>query len=138
LLPTYETTHSRKVALSAYTKQLEENGDIVAVSDIAALETRVGTLSQRLAVSLPPSPLVYIDIIKQNQTTGIRFTGYECSAPEKRIVQLRGVAANRQALQQFIASLEKDERISVVDSPVTNFVKSAESEFTMTITFAQL
>lgn len=137
LLPTYETTQSRKVTLGTYTKQLEENGEIVASEDIDVLGSRVSNLAQKLAVALPSSPLIYIDTIKANQIQGIRFTGYEFSSPEKRTVQLRGVAANRQVLQQFIAALGQDSRVSVVDSPITNFVKSAESEFTMTITFTQ-
>lgn len=137
LLPTYETTQSRKAALGAYTKQLEENGAIISEGDVTALQSRITALSQKLASPLPSSPLVYIDIIKTNHIQGIRFTGYEITSPEKRIVQLRGVASNRQVLQQFIAALDQDTRVSVVDSPIANFVKSAESEFTMTITFTQ-
>lgn len=137
LLPTYETIRSRKTALGAYTKQLEENGDIVASSDVTALEARTAALSQKLAAPLPSSPLEYMDVVKANQIQGIRFTGYEFTSPEKRTVQLRGIASNRQVLQQFIAALGQDPRVSVVDSPIANFVKSAESEFTMTITFIQ-
>lgn len=137
LLPTYETIRSRTVALSAYTKELEAKGAIVSSADIATLEARAGVVAEKLAGKVPDSPLVYISTIRANQIQGIRLTGYEIASSEKRMVQLRGVAATRQILQQFIATLQQDPRVSVVDSPITNFVKSAESEFTMTITFTQ-
>lgn len=137
LLPTFETIQSRKVALGAYTKQLEAKGAIVSAGDISALEARTAVVAERLAGKIPESPLSYINTIKANQIQGIRLTGYEVATPEKRMVQLRGVAATRQVLQQFIAALQQDSHISAVDSPITNFVKSAESEFTMMITFTQ-
>jgi hypothetical protein len=138
LLPTLETIRSRKIALQAYTKQLEEEGMIVSAEDITNLQSRTTALSARLAVPLPESPLSYIGIVKTHQISGIRLVGYEILNPEKRTLQIRGVATTRQILQQFISALQEDARIATVDSPVTNFVKSTESEFTMTITFTQL
>lgn len=137
LLPTFETIQSRKVALGAYTKQLEAKGAIVSNDDITTLETRTNTVADKLAGKIPESPLSYIATIKSNQIQGIRLNGYEIASPEKRTVQLRGIASTRQALQQFIAALQQDPHISAVDSPITNFVKSTESEFIMTITFTQ-
>ena len=137
LLPTFETIQSRTTALHAYTRELEENGLITTTDDIATLESRTKLLSERLASKVPESPLIYIDIIKSYRIQGVRITGYDIPSPEKRMIQLRGIASTRQTLQQFITALDQDARIATVDSPVTNFVKSTDNEFTLTITFTQ-
>jgi len=138
LLPTYEMIRTRAQALQLYTRELEANGVVISETDIALLQSRIKLLREKLTVHITYAPLTYVEVVEQHQVDGVRITGYDIENPEKQMMQIRGFATNRQVLQQFITVLQADTRIVVVDSPITNFVKSSEGEFTLMITFKQL
>jgi hypothetical protein len=110
---------------------------MVSAADIAALEARTKRMREKLTAKVPASPLVFVQIVGEVTVPGVKLVGFDIPNPEKNTVQIRGTASTREALQQFIGALQKDARIATVDSPITNFVKSSESEFTLTLTFVQ-
>lgn len=137
LLPTYVSIRSREMALRSHTRALEANGVMVSAADIAALEARTKRMREKLTAKVPASPLVFVQIVGEVTVPGVKLVGFDIPNPEKNTAQIRGTASTREALQQFIGALQKDARIATVDSPITNFVKSSESEFTLTLTFVQ-
>lgn len=137
LLPTYTAVQARAQAMRTHTQELHAEGALVSSADIEALQSRTKFLREKLTAKIGASPLLYIDIVIEHTMQGVRIVGFEIPTPEKYTMQVRGTAATRQALQTFITALQGDSRIAVVDSPITNFVKSAESEFNLTLTFVQ-
>jgi hypothetical protein len=53
----------------------------------------------------------------------------------KICLRVFGTAESREVLQDFINKLESNERISLVDSPVSNFIKNKNGSFKLTISF---
>ncbi len=133
-VPTLQTINSRHAIVSTQIKKLEASGTVTKTADVVSLERRVKAVKEKLAAPLPTDPTVLIDQLRAYQTAGIRLTGYDL-ATDKPVVQLHGTATDRQSLQQFVATLQRDQSIGAVDSPIANFVKSSQSEFTVTVTF---
>lgn len=138
LLPLSVAIDSRFSFANNQIAQLEREGIAVKDVDIAALEARTKTLLEKLAAPLRPSPLVYIDIVRSHASGGISLNGYAIEAGEGLVLKVAGTAASRETLQRFVAALQKEERIASVESPVSNYVKSAESPFSLTIMFKAL
>lgn len=134
-LPTLQTIDSRYIVTTDQMHRLEQSGVITKAVDVMDLQKRTRAIKDKLASSLPASPMQYINHIRTYEGSGIRLIGYGVTNADKPIVEVHGVATTRQNLQQFIATLQADSTIATVDSPVTNFVKSSQSEFTITITF---
>lgn len=138
IAPTLEVVRSRARALGLYSRELQASGSMVSPQEVAQLQARTKVVRERLTVKLPTPPLVFVEIIQAHTVPGVRLTAFDIQSPEKRMLQLRGTATTREALQRFVGVLEADTRIALVDSPITNFVKSSESEFTLTLTFTEL
>ena len=134
-LPTLLTINTRYAIARGQTDRLQQSGVIITAADIALLEKRTKAVKDKLAVPAPLSPMDYTTHIRAHETSGITLIGYDMGNTDKLNMQVRGIAATRQALQQFVAALQEEATIATVDSPVTNFVKSSESEFTITVTF---
>ncbi len=135
-LPTLELISARYLLVNTQTRALEANGSIAKSVDVMSLSKAVKTIKEKLDAPIPPSPLAYIAIMRSDQTAGITFTGYGIADATQPIVELHGVAATREALQQFVDALHHDSAVASVDSPVENFVKSTQSQFVITVTFA--
>ena len=137
LLPTLMTVNSRYAIAIGQTERLEQSGAITKPVDVIELQQRTRLLKEKLAAPLVETPIGYIEHIQNKETSGIRLTGFAMSTTDP-VLEVSGVATSRQSLQQFIAVLEADAAIEVVDSPVTNFVKSTQSQFKIVITFKPL
>lgn len=137
-LPTLQTINSRYMIAKEQMERLEQSGAIAKAVDIEALVARTSVLTEKLAVAVPPSPMEYMQYVQKYRSDGIRITGYEMSAADKPIMQIRGVASTRENLQQFVGLLQAEPAVATVDSPVANFVKSSQSEFMITVTFKTL
>lgn len=135
LVPLLVTINSRFAIAGGQIEELERAGIVVRPVDVAALEARTQRLLQKLAAPTAPSPIEYIAVVRGIPAQGITLSGYTTGESNAPILEVAGTAATREALQRFIAALEKDERIASVESPVSNYVKSAASPFTISITF---
>jgi len=137
-LPTLQTINSRFLITNEQMVRLEQSGAITKAVDVIELQRRTRVLKDILAANLPVSPMQYIDRIRTHATAGIILNGYDMSTAEKPVVEVRGVASTRQGLQQFVSALQSDATVASVDSPVSNFVKSSQSDFIITVTFKSL
>ncbi len=135
LLPTVHTIQSRAVITNEQMARLEQSGVITKAVDVIDLQKRARVMKEKLAAQLPVPPMEYVERIRAYEDSGIKMTGYKINSADKPILQIYGVAMTRQTLQRFIAALQADPTIQTVDSPVTNFVKSTQSSFMITVTF---
>ncbi len=134
-LPTLQTINSRYTIALDQMHRLEAKGEVIKPLDITDLQSRIKTLKTKLAAVMPVSPLEYVQHIRNYETRGIHMTGYVMNTTDQPVMQIRGIADTREALQQLITDLQSDQTISSIDSPVSNFVKSTQGEFVITITF---
>ncbi len=135
LVPLLVTINSRFAIAEKQIAVLEQSGIVVNPVDVAALQSRTRSLTEKLAASLPPSPNDYIDLVQSAPSGGIVFLGYVMEKGETPTLQISGTASTREALQRFVAALERNERVATVQSPVSNYVKSTNSPFMVTIAF---
>lgn len=136
LVPLLITINSRFALGSAQITALEKEGIVLDPIDVASLSSRVDVLLQKLAAPTTPAPMSYIDMIRNAAPRGIILSGFVFSTKENPSVEVSGTASTRQALQAFISTLEKRENVTLVESPVSNYVKSTNSAFTITIIFS--
>ncbi len=134
-LPTLMTINSRYQIALAQVARLEAMGVIVKPVDIQSLNGRARTLEQKLAAPESPNPFIYIDRIRSTTPGGITLHGFSINDTTTLAVEVTGVASTRAQLQSFVASLQTDETVERVDSPLTNFVKGTQSDFTITVIF---
>lgn len=136
-VPTLQTINSRYSIASTQMDRLEQSGAIIKPADVMSFERRLVVIKNKLALKVAPPPMEYVERIRVH-AEGIELTGYTISSADKPVIQVRGVASTRQALQQFVTALQNDSTIAVVDSPIANFVKSSQGSFTVTVTFKNL
>ena len=135
MLPLAVAIRSRLAIFEGQLKQLEVAGVVVDPGSVAVLQSRAAALEAKLAAKLPPAPMHYIMRIREAAPGGIRLTGFLTEEAAQPQVEIAGVAATRQALQQFISAIETEPSVAAVESPVANYVKSTNSPFSITITF---
>lgn len=134
-MPTLMTINNRYALANEQIKKLELSGTVLKKVDIAELLSKTDKLTKKLALNLPPSALEYIGVIKKYEKTNIKLIGFDFQERDIPRVEVRGVASTRQSLQDFISNIENDENVEMVDSPVSNFIKTSQGEFVITVTF---
>lgn len=133
LLPTLLTVRNRFTIASNQIASLERGGALATDLDIASLEARARAANLKLSVPPESSPMTYIETTRSLAPSGISIDRFALA--ENKMLEVSGVAKNREALQAFVDRLQKNETVSKVDSPVSNFIKSANSLFKITIVF---
>lgn len=131
-LPTLHTINSRFVLADAQMRRLEAGGLIAKKADISELKNKTNHIIEKIAADLPPSPLEYINLIQKHEVDGIKLTGFSINGI---VVEVNGVASTRQNLQRFVNELQAEPSITTVNSPVTNFIKNNQNEFSISLTF---
>lgn len=135
LIPLLITINSRFAIADAQIKELEKSGIIISPINVSTIETRANMLVAKLALPLPLPPTAYITTLTSIPRPGITLSGFSMSNAQTSTVEVAGFAATRERLQQFILLLENNDRIEKVESPVSNFVKSTNSPFSIVVTF---
>jgi Tfp pilus assembly protein PilN len=134
-MPTLMTINSRFALAQSEIAVLEAEGVVTGERDIAALQARTATALRQFAAPLGVPPTTYIDTIRSQADGGISLSGFTRVEGLDPTMLVIGVAANREALKRFIASLQAQPNVTSVDSPITNYVKNKDSDFTITIIF---
>lgn len=135
LLPLLITIDSRFAIVQKQILMLEKSGAVINPVDVVSLQSRATVLLSKLATPMPPAPTEYVALARSSDKAGVILSGFSMESGASPILELSGVASNRESLQKFIAVLEKDERVLKVESPVSNFVKSNNSPFRLRVTF---
>ncbi len=133
LIPTFITINSRFTIATNQIKTLERDGSITTAVDLSTLETRASAIKDTLALPRVVEPTEYIDLVKDTTPNGITLTRF--TTDDGLLLEVFGVAETRELLQSFIVSLEKNPKVALVDSPVSNFIKNKNGTFKLTISF---
>lgn len=133
LFPTLFTINSRFAIATNQIKSLENEGAIVREVDISSLESRARLASLKLSNKIEVQPTEYIESVRLVAPKGISIDRF--AVTKDKTLEVSGIAQSRETLQSFIKSLESKPEVSKVDSPVSNFIKSTNSLFILTITF---
>lgn len=135
LIPLFVAISSRFSLVNEQISSLEQRGVVLSPVDVASLQERVGILSRKLTTKEVPPPTRYIEHIRGALTSGNVLSGFVFAQGVAPVVEVSGVATTRQALQAFVTALEQNPAVASVESPVSNYVKSTNSQFNLTITF---
>lgn len=135
--PTLMTINSRHALAEKQIALLEQEGVVASAVDIAALEQRANTLVSKFAAPTGIAPIARAATLQRRVTGGISLTGFVLNQTNPLLIEVNGTAASREALQRFVISLEEEASISAVDSPITNYVKSKDNEFTIRVMFKE-
>lgn len=135
LIPLFVTINSRFSIVNQQISALEQQGVVVSPVDVASLQERVNVLARKLTTKEVPSPIEYIDMIRSASVSGIVLSGFVFVPGQSPLVEVAGTASSRQSLQNFVATLEKNPTVTLVESPVSNYVKSTNSPFNIAVTF---
>jgi Tfp pilus assembly protein PilN len=133
--PTLITINSRYRLAQNQVLLLEKSGAIASPVDIASFDALTNALVQKLAAPSVAAPTEYIDTILSVVPAGIVIDGYTLSSTDAKAISVHGIAATREALQSYISMLEALPRVDMVDSPISNYVASKNSEFSITVSF---
>lgn len=133
IIPTLVTINSSFSLTTKQIENLQKQNSITSDVDLASLKQRVLVANSKLATSTTVQPTEYLDIIKKLIPKGISVNQFSTSGTLG--IKVSGIAENREILQSFIKILESSDKISSVDSPVSNFIKSKNSDFILTISF---
>lgn len=133
LFPTLITINSRFAIATNQIKSLENEGAIVREVDISSLENRTRVASIKLSNKTETQPTEYIESVRGVSPGGISIDRF--AVTKEKTLEVSGIAKSREVLQTFIKNLEAKPEVSKVDSPVSNFIKSTNSLFILTIIF---
>ncbi len=133
LFPTLLNINSRFSLATNQIKSLEREGVIASDINIAELEQRAQKVQKKL--SLPPitQPTSYINTVTGLVGAGVVIERFNIQ--QEKTLEVFGLNKTREGLQKFIKDIEADQSVASVDSPVSNFVKSKNSSFKITVKF---
>lgn len=86
-----------------------------------------------------PTLMPILKKILESRTNNIKINdfSYLSSGADLATVSIRGISTNREALVSFTKRLEKLEIFKKVDSPVSNFTKDKNIDFSITLTVSK-
>lgn len=142
------------VAVSAYFVQLrfenntlselvkKQRGDANAAgtanyeADLARANKIINSLSSDIAN--PHFATLLIENVLSSRAAGIKLNAIDLSKPEggKWLLKLNGVSSSRKEMLAFTENLKKNPLFTEVDSPFSNLIKEADSNFAITLTLS--
>lgn len=136
LVPAYISAKSRissvgesiKIAKSVSSAKGEGNLEFV----IKEIQNRINILLSENK-NIPPSQ--FLETIINDKPSGVRLTGFTGTDKGSgvMVLEVRGVASDRNSLLQFVQVLEKEEFFSRVEVPVSSFIEEKDLDFTFQI-----
>ncbi len=106
----------------------EKEKIVQKISDINLTSEKILSI-KRISIN----PLVIINQINSAVNSGINLNSYSVDL-EKGVIELTGIALNRDSLINFKNSLEKISDFSSVDIPISSFEKEKDLNFNATLT----
>lgn len=135
LAPTILTINSRYTLWQGEVIRLEQAGAAVSAESMADSETRVERLKKEFIAPSTLSPIDAITIAQNAASKGITFSGFAFVAGTEQTLSIQGVVTTRDVLQRYVTALTQQSSVVTVDSPVTNYLKQRDNEFTLTVVF---
>lgn len=135
LLPASVVIKNQYEIAQTQLNQYALKGELIPQARVDALIPQVAGIAGALTAPTSATPVRYMQAITSNIPAGIMLSGISVDAQKATSVTISGTANNRTTLQQFVALLGRIDGVATVDSPVANYVKSQNAEFSITITF---
>ncbi len=134
IIPTYTHLVSDKHSLEAQILLLKNATDLAidpeTKSAIANTNTRLALLSP--AIHTPSHDM--IDEILAQKSPSIHILAFVWNMDgQKEMIEVRGIARDRESLREFVDKLRGRPLFVSVDSPTANYVKSANNSFSISI-----
>jgi hypothetical protein len=140
LIPTYVLLLGQLDALAMEVVETENATSAEAYKIAHSALEKAQTLALQLRVDdTGPTPSQVLRETQKAQTNSISISGfsYQYSDAAPTAVEIRGVAATREALAQFSAALERNPLFARAEVPVSDLAEARDLPFTLAITLAQ-
>ncbi len=136
----YLTLYLEERSLDAVLDLNENEAKLQGVNELNKVARETNRRSELVTMSHQPS--FQISTILQNtlDLTGrsVDLNSYSfVLKDESLILAISGVAQNRAALVSYTKKLERDPLLSKLDSPVSNLIQDADTNFSLTLTFEE-
>lgn len=133
LLPTMIITNSRLALLTSQIKKLESEGAISREVDINSIDQKSKELREKLDNKIGLQPDQYIKTVNLLLPKGVKINRFVYD--KEKTLDIFGIAETRDVLQLYIKNLRESETISIVESPISNFIKNKNGTFSLSILF---
>ncbi|MCC7160815.1 hypothetical protein IT399_03820 [Candidatus Nomurabacteria bacterium] len=133
LLPTFMSINYRYSLELKQMSKLEQSGMVSSDIDLPDLARRAKIAENKLSSIEVAGLTEHIDLLETLIPKGILVS--RIISLESKSLEVSGVATNRDTLQKFLEILRKNQKISSVDSPVSNFIENKNSPFKISILF---
>lgn len=135
MVPSFVETH---LAVSAREREVAGLGERLAVTEDKQVSERVSVLTARVSqlaqsARTHTASSVFRGILAVPHP-GVRITGLSFAPGSSAKMVLVGVAATRESLRSYTATLGTLPYVSNVDLPISAYAKEANIEFTITLT----
>ncbi len=140
LLPTYVLVVQQLNALATEVVQTENATSTHAYETARTALEKTQTLALQLGVVYAgPTASAVLRGVQEVQTSAITISGfsYERTGTAVEKVEVRGVAATREALTEFSTALERNPLFARATVPVSDLAADRDLSFTLTIALAK-
>lgn len=136
--PTLLAVNNQYILLSGQVAKLEAQNTFFSEKQLTDLDHTSALLERKLTAPTGNDPVVYMKKIQSVTPQGISISRYSIGDTASPAIQIFGQSSSRSALESFVQTLKTTPGVASVDSPVANYVKSANAPFTITVTFTKV
>lgn len=133
LIPSYIISSKREKRVSL---EYEEAKKVSEASEYKDLNDVIGKTNEKLGILTPKEGALYLHDVISNivrlKNSGIKIDRFSFKAG--REIQVSGTALNRESLLSFTRSLERDKTFSGVETPISNFARNTDIDFSIKVT----
>jgi hypothetical protein len=136
LIPSFLLSKSKTVNALMKRKEMEK---AIASETQDTIHTEVKKVREEIALLEPsPNSVSFSHFVQQviaDRAVGIAILSFSMqkSGDGTGVLSVNGKAASRSALLSFIDRLKKEDGVTRVDSPVSNFAKNSDIDFSISI-----
>jgi hypothetical protein len=139
LFPTWLNSLYKEKGLAA---EALKSGQVSVDENLNGTISTIKTLNSKLStidMLNYPGILPFIDIILSKKTKSISITqiNYASSDSNNATLSISGISANRDSLVSFVKSLEDSKSFKSVNSPISNFAKDKNINFSINLVISQ-
>lgn len=104
-------------------------------ADLNILDHTALTLEKKLTGTIGNDPTAYVKIIQSLTPAAVVVNKYSIGDTTNPVLQILGTAKTRNDLEGFVKELQASPSVASVDSPISNYVKNVNADFSIIVTF---
>lgn len=133
LIPTYILLH-KQLAVATVQKNtaVSQSANRAAEETLTTIQKNIGELENKLVFNTTTPLYETAKKIIINPFEGVVINSFDLTQSTKSL-HLVGVARDRATLESFARYLEVQPGVRIVESPLSNFIKSKQLPFTLTV-----